>query len=398
MDFSLTPEQQRLIELTREVSRAFPARSLDYDRRAAFPDENFKELKAAGLHTLTVPKRYGGHGLWQGKNYLAYYLVLSEMARYCSSTAQLLQVHCHAVGIIAGLGTKAQLDRYMPGVVERGELFASCGSEASVRTVGPEKFDSVLKRSGNGWVLNGFKGFASVAPAADKYVIWALLEGYSRMDEGMVFVMVPKDRAGVRLEDNWDTLGMRPTVSWNIHLTNVAVSDDEIVGAPGDWVQKDPRTFTLGFASNHLGQAKAVYDYVKAYLQRRPDLRAGQVAMVQFGEAETRINAAEMLLFRAAYLWEQGAYDEAERVSMQVLYLAKQAGLEFATRAFDICGARATFNDNLLNLYYRDLRTFTLHFREDRLLQMLGQSALGEEFHSKARYGRRVDKALNAAE
>ena len=83
---------------------------------------------------------------------------------------------------------------------------------------------------------------------------------------------------------------------------------------------------------------------------------------------------------------------------MQVLFLAKQAGLEFATRAFDICGARATFNDSLLNLYYRDLRTFTLHFREDRLLQMLGQSALDEEFHSKARYGRRLAKTSDAAE
>jgi alkylation response protein AidB-like acyl-CoA dehydrogenase len=398
MNFALDPQQEKLLELVREVSRPFAARALEYDRAAAFPEQNFRELKAAGLHTLTVPKRYGGHGLWQGDCFLAYYLVLSEMARFCSSTAQLLQVHSHAIGIVAGLGTEAQLDRYMPDVVERGELFASCGSEASVRTVGPEKFDSVLRRNGNDYVLDGFKGFASVAPAAEKYVIWALLEGHSRMDEGMVFAVVPKDRPGVRLEDNWDTLGMRPTVSWNIHLSKVDVHADEIVGAPGDWVQKDPRTFTLGFASNHLGQAKAVYDYVKEYLARRPDLRAGQVAMGQLGEAEARITATETLLYRASWLWEQEAFDEAERLSMQVLFLAKQAGLEFATRAFDICGARATFNDSLLNLYYRDLRTFTLHFREDRLLQMLGQSALDEEFHSKARYGRRLAKTLDAAE
>lgn len=398
MDFSLTPEQERLLDLTREVSAPFAARSLDYDRRAAFPEENFREIKAAGLHTLTVPKRYGGHGLWQEGNYLAYYLVLTEMARHCSSTAQLLQVHSHGVGIVVGNGTPAQLDRYMPGVVEEGHLYASCGSEASVRTSGPEKFDSVLKRSGADYVLNGFKGFASVAPAADRYVIWALPEGQAKMDEGMVFAVLPKDRAGIRLEDNWDTLGMRPTVSWNIHLDNVAVAADEIVGEPGDWVQKDPRTFTLGFACNHLGQAKAVYAYVMEYLNRRPDLRAGQVAMAQFGEAEARIGAAETLLYRASWLWERGVYDEAERLSMQVLYLAKQAGLDFATRAFDICGARATFSDNLLNLYYRDLRTFTLHFREDRLLQMLASAALGDEFHSKARYGRRLPRSLSAAE
>jgi alkylation response protein AidB-like acyl-CoA dehydrogenase len=84
---------------------------------------------------------------------------------------------------------------------------------------------------------------------------------------------------------------------------------------------------------------------------------------VQLGDAEARITGAESVLVRAARLWERGAFDEAERVSMQALYLAKQAGLDFATKAFDICGARSTFNDQLLNLYYRDLRTFTLHFR-----------------------------------
>lgn len=398
MHSELTAEQVKLVALAREVSAPFSKRTLDYDKTAEFPEQNFREIKAAGLHKLTVPKRYGGHGLWDGDNYLAYYLVLIEMARYCSSTSQLLQVHSHGVGIVAGNATQAQLDRYMPGVSEDGHLYASCGSEASVRVSGPEKFDSVLKRNGPGFVLNGFKGFASVGPAADYYVIWTLMEGTSRMDEGMVFAMVPKGRDGVCLENNWDTLGMRSTVSWNIHLSDVAVAADEVVGKPGDWVQRDPRTFTLGFASNHLGQAKAVYDYVMAYLAKRPDLRAGSVALTQLGEAEARITAAESTLMRAARLWERGLFDEAERLSMQTLYLAKQAALDFVTKAFDICGARATFNDQLLNLYYRDLRTFTLHFREDRLLQMLALSALGDPFHSKARYGQRAQAAPAAAE
>ena len=201
---------------------------------------------------------------------------------------------------------------------------------------GPEKFDCVLQPRGDGVGLNGFKGFASVAPAADYYVVWALVAGTTRMDQGMVFAMVPKGREGVRLENNWDTLGMRATVSWNIHLSDVAVARDEVVGAPGDWVQRDPRTFTLGFASNHLGQAKAVHDFVGNYLSNRPDLSAGSVALVQLGEAEAHITAAESVLVRAARLWERGLYDAAERLSMQALYLAKHAGLAFVTKASNI--------------------------------------------------------------
>ena len=61
------------------------------------------------------------------------------------------------VGIVAGNGMTKQLDRYMPGVADEGHLYASCGSEASVRVTGPEKFDSILKPRGDGFVLNGCK-------------------------------------------------------------------------------------------------------------------------------------------------------------------------------------------------------------------------------------------------
>ena len=164
MDFNLTDEQRKLVAIAREVSKPFAARSLGYDHDAAFPKKNFQELKDAGLLKMTVPKQYGGHGLWQDKNYLAFYLVLEEIARQCSSTAQLLQVHSHGVGIVARAGTEQQLMRYMPAVAEGGSLFASCGSEASVRKGGAEGFDAVLKRKAGGYSLTGFKGLQGLFP------------------------------------------------------------------------------------------------------------------------------------------------------------------------------------------------------------------------------------------
>jgi alkylation response protein AidB-like acyl-CoA dehydrogenase len=390
MDFNLTDEQRKLVAIAREVSQPFAARSLGYDHDAAFPKKNFQELKDAGLVKMTVPKQFGGHGLWQDKNYLAYYLVLAEIARQCSSTAQLLQVHSHGVGIVARAANEQQMKRYMPAVSEGGALFASAGSEASVRKGGAEGFDAILKRKGKDYSLTGFKGFASLASDADFYVIWSLLEGTQKMEDGMMFAVVPKGREGVRLENNWDTFGMRPTVSWNIHLQDVPVAEDEVVGGPGDWVQRDPRTFTLGFASNHIGSAWGVFDFVKDYFSKREDLRAQPTAQVDLGNAEVQIQAAEALLYRAACMWEAGDYEAAELMSMRTLHLAKQAGLGIATKAFDLCGARSTFNDQRLGMFYRDMRTFTLHFREDRLLQMLSTALTGGEFHSKQRYGRKL--------
>ena len=79
----------------------FRARAAAHDRDASFPAENFAELREAGLLTLTVPEQDGGHGLWWGDRYRDYYQLLEELARIDCSTAQLLQVHCHATGYIS---------------------------------------------------------------------------------------------------------------------------------------------------------------------------------------------------------------------------------------------------------------------------------------------------------
>ena len=121
MDFSLTPEQSELASRARAASRNFAARAAAYDETSAFPEENFREIRAAGLHTMTVPKEYGGLGLWQGRNYLGYYLAIEEMSKACSSTAQLLQVHCHAVGYLAGELDRAAVGAVGPQVPQAGE-------------------------------------------------------------------------------------------------------------------------------------------------------------------------------------------------------------------------------------------------------------------------------------
>lgn len=404
MDFSLTKEQQALLDTARKLGPLLAENAARYDEESAFPAENFDALKEAGLTAMTVPKDYGGHGLWQDGNYLGLYLVFEELAKYCSSTSQLLQVHCHGTGYLAWSGTESQKARYFKEVVEGGKLFASFGSEASVRQTGPEPFDSMVKPTGDKekpWRLSGYKGFASLAPGADYFAVWSLLEGTSRMAEGMVYAIVPADDPGVRLEDDWHVMGMRPTVSWGVHFDDIRLADDEIVGQPGEWVQDDPRTFSLAFASNHLGTAQGVHDYVLDFVRERPYLRDNPVIQVKLGEFDTMLESTRMLIWRGAWLWEQGQWDAAEHASILALHSAKQTGLAVTNQAFDICGARVAYHSHPIGRAFRDTRTFTLHFREDRYMQFAAQHALGMPFHSKQKYGPRItaeerDKAMEA--
>jgi alkylation response protein AidB-like acyl-CoA dehydrogenase len=72
---------------------------------------------------------------------------------------------------------------------------------------------------------------------------------------------------------------------------------------------------------------------------------------------------------------------------VRTLHLAKRLALDLTQRAFDICGARATFRDQPLERLYRDVRTFTLHFRDEQYMHQVGQAMLDEEFHAKGYAG-----------
>jgi alkylation response protein AidB-like acyl-CoA dehydrogenase len=389
MDFQLSAAQAEVVEHARGLAATFAARASVYDEQAAFPAENFAELRAHGLLAMTVPPEYGGMGLWMDRQYLTYYLILEAVAYGCSSTAQLLQVHSHATGIISGMGTPAQHACYLPQVVTEGKLMVSCGSETTVGTIDVGFYDTTLKGVEGGYLLNGTKSFASLAPAADYYLVWALMEGTTRLADGLVFAVVPKGTPGVVLDNDWDTMGMRATVSWSLHFHDCFVPADAVVGKPGEWVWGDPRTFTLGFCANHLGTAEAVFDGILDYIKPRLTLAQDAVIGTTIGQLDAALYGAKMALYHAAWLWETAEPTTAELASMKALQLAKQAALSVTSKAFELCGARSTFKRYPFERAFRDIRTYTLHARDDKMLQMLAQADLGGPFHSKQRYATR---------
>ena len=374
------------VAVAERLAEHFRARLPDYDARAAFPQENFDEIHEAGLHTMTVPEAYGGLGFWQvGGRFIPYYRVLETLARADSSTAQLLQVHCHATGMIAALGNETQRAFYMDEVVRHGKLIASVGSEAQLQSTEAAVSKAELVRAGEGYRLNAHKGFASLAPAADYYNIWTAVEGEGSFAVRMVLATLPRGVPGLELVDDWDTLGMRPTVSWSLVLTDVAVPQEWVIGSPGDWALRDPRTFTLAFTANHLGAAQGAYDFTCSFVAARPYLAGSEVVQVRLGDLSSRLYATRCALYTAAERWERGDdTNQAELDGIRALHLAKRVALEVTSEAYDICGARVTYNLYPLNQALRDVRAFTLHFRDDAYMAIVGRADLGEPFKAKA--------------
>ena len=263
--------QARRLELIAGLAERIRARAHDLDARAAFPAATFAELRQAGLLALTAPVEIGGAGLWSEGRYRPYYELIEALARIDSVTAQLLQVHSHALGIACGLADATQRETLMAPIVAGGGLLASVGSEA--RPTG--KLADIARteleeRPGGGYTLTCQKYFASGSSAADELLIWTAVPGSGPYTERSMVVLVPADAPEVELIDQWDVMGMRATVSHSVRITGYEVPAERLIGEPGAWTRRDPRTFSLAFAANHIGAAGAAMDVHRELGPRSP--------------------------------------------------------------------------------------------------------------------------------
>ncbi len=373
------------LRLARAIGLRARDRRRQHDDDASFPEETFAEVRAAGLHTMGVPVEHGGLGLWQRDSYVPYYKILEALAEGDSSVSQMVQITTHATGIVAALGSDQQRAYYMPKVVDDGALMSSVGSEAHFKDKGLEVYKSELKRGSDGKLhLSTRKAFASLAPAAAFWVLWVAVEGEGDFADRLTFVCVPNGTPGARLVDDWDTLGMRSTISQSIEINDLVVPEEWVVGAPGDWMVKDPRTFTLAYTANHLGTAQGAVNFAIDYIREREHLQKDEVTMTAIGDMQCQLFTVRQALYAVAEEWERGEdYDLAELNSMRVLHSAKQVALYVTSRLFDLLGARATSRTYPLEQMLRDVRTFTLHFRDDAYMRIVASADLGKPFVAK---------------
>jgi alkylation response protein AidB-like acyl-CoA dehydrogenase len=395
---SSSEQAQRLATIDR-LGPAFVARARAFDEAAVFPAENFADLRAAGLLNLTLDRRWGGQGLWDDRGrrgFVDYYEILERLATWDSSTAQLLQVHSHALGILSRAATPAQAARYLAPIVDAGQLVASVGSESAPASARGGQYTSELEpRPDGGWTLSCEKHFASLGPGADHLMLWIAVPGAGDYAARTVLILVPADAPEVEVFDEWDTLGMRSTVSWGVRVTGYQVPADAVFGVPGDWVAGDPRTFTLGFTANHVGAAQAALDFAIDWVRERPHLATSELVQFTLGDLAADLHAARSALYAAARLWEGEDSDAAELDSQKALHVAKRVLLSTTQRVFEVAGARSAFRSLPLERMYRDARTFTLHFRDELYTRDIGRALVAGDYHAKAHVdGTRTPAAL----
>ncbi|UVO33072.1 acyl-CoA dehydrogenase family protein [Bradyrhizobium arachidis] len=334
-------------------------------------------LRRSGLLLLSVPREYGGIGA----SWIDTFGAVRELAQVDSSLAHLFAFQHLQIGSILLYASPEQQASLLRGTVEQGWFWGNALNPRDLRTH--------LTADGAGFCLDGIKSFCSGARDSDR-----LLVSTQDAQGGFHITALPTVREGITVLDDWDNMGQRQTDSGTVTFERVAVAQHEVLGPPGPFGTRASLRACLAqtvLGMIYLGIAQGALEQAIAFTreQSRPWPGSGvetalEDAYIQqhYGEFHVALAGAEALSERAlAQL--QAAWDEGDKLAAEgrgeaavaiatFKVAAAKAGLDIATRLFDVTGARATHARYGFDRYWRNLRTHSLHDPIDYKLKDLG--------------------------
>ncbi len=387
--------QAALIQAVRKLGPGFAARAERYDREAAFPFENYGELRKSGLLGLAVPEAYGG----LGADFETYCLVSAELARFCGATALTFNMHaCSALwsGALANDLDMTADERarhethrrlHYRRIVAEGALYAQPFSEGSAAAAGRAPFGTLATRTAGGWRLQGKKIFASLSGAADYYGVLCSEDKHERSLRDTLYLAVPAKAAGVSVVGPWDPLGMRATVSRTLLLEDVAVPEEAELLPRGIYYQaasRWPHMF-LTLAPTYMGIAQAAYDFTRAYLRGEVEgmgVKRRMYPTKQIAVAEMFVKLQQTwALFRQAIREAHVDPSKSERLrAYAAQFTIMENANDLCRLAIRTCGGQSMLKSLPLERLYRDSRcgSLMLPWTAELCLDRIGREALYE--------------------
>jgi len=361
MDFRLTEEQELLRRTIREFAEAEIApHALAWDQAQHFPGELIPALAQLGLMGIQVPEAYGGAGM----SAIDYCLCIEELARVDPAVA--LSVAAHN-GLCAAhifmFGTEGQKQRYLIPLA-RGDNVGAWGLTESASGSDAAALRTTAIRTDTGWVLSGSKAFTTHGRVGDVMVAMAITDR-SRGHHGISAFIIERGTPGMSAGRKEDKLGMRASDTSEVVFDQCHVPAGQLLGVEGDGFVNALQVLDagrIGIAALSVGLAQGAYEAARTYaLERRQFGKPiGEFQAIQWKLADTasRIEAARLLTYRAAYLKDHG-----RRVTLESA-MAKLYASETAVRAAEDCvqihGGYGFVKDYPAEKFFRDVKLTTI--------------------------------------
>jgi alkylation response protein AidB-like acyl-CoA dehydrogenase len=361
MDFRLTDEQRLLGKGVREFAETeLRPHVREWDAAQHFPSEVMPSLAALGLLGIQIPELYGGAGL----SALDYCICIEELARVDPAVALSVAAHnglCSAH--IFMFGNEDQKQRFLVPLA-RGQTIGAWALTESTSGSDAAGMRTSAVRDGDGWVLNGAKTFTTHGRVGDVIVVMAVTDREAGR-KGISAFIVDRGAAGLRAGKKEDKLGMRASDTSEVLFDDCRVPADRLLGDIGQGFVNTMQVLDagrIGIAALSVGLAQGAYEAARAYaLERRAfgkTISAFQAIRWKLADAATRIEAARLLTYRAAYLKDQGRRTTVES-SMAKLYSSETA-VRVADDCVQIHGGYGFVKDYPAEKYFRDVKLTTI--------------------------------------
>jgi alkylation response protein AidB-like acyl-CoA dehydrogenase len=378
MEFDLNSDQREIQALTREFAVAeIEPHAAEWDREHRFPQELFGKLAELGLMGACIPEEYGG----AGADFLSYILVLEELSRADAGVGVTVAVHTSAVTLpILTFGTDEQKSRFVPPLA-RGETLgafalteAEAGSDAgSLRTLATP--------NGDGWSISGAKQWITNGRHAGTFLLFARTDPDTPGAKGVSAFVLDADHVKVTRDE--EKLGLNSSITNDLVVEGAQVGRERLLHEEGKGFEVAMATLDggrIGIAAQALGIAQAAYDSARAYSLERKQFgkRIADFQAIQWKLADmaTEIDAARLLVYRAAWLKEEGR-PHTEEGAKAKLFASEMARRQTA-EAIQIFGGYGYTKEFPVERYYRDAKITEIYEGTSEIQRLvIARSILG---------------------
>ena len=382
MDFMLTKQHEMARTLFKEFAeKEVKPLAQEVDETEVFPRGTVEKMAKAGFLGIPVPKEYGG----QGCDPLTYAMCVEELSKVCGTTGVIVSAQTSlCCDPIQTYGTEEQKQKYLVPLAKGEKLGAFGLTEPGAGTDAQgQQTKAVL--DGDEWVLNGSKIFITNGKEADIYVIFAVTsvvtDAKGRSKKMISAFIVEKGTPGFTFGTKEKKMGIRGSSTYELIFTDCRIPKENLLGQEGKGFGIAMHTLDggrIGIAAQALGIAEGALDRTIEYVKERKQfgraIGAFQNTQFQLADMATKVQAAQMMVYRAAMAKATQKVYSVE-AAMAKLYAAEVA-MEVTTKAVQLHGGYGYIREYDVERMMRDAKITEIYEGTSEVQRMVISGSL----------------------
>jgi len=326
------------------------------DKEEYFPWDLYKKMGKMGLMGMTVPQKYGGAGI----DKVSYMIALEEISRFCGSTGLTAEAHnTLGIGYIYGVGSEEQRNKYLPKYTN-GEGFVALAITEPNAGSDVAGLQTTAVLDGDEWVLNGTKQFITSGDIAGVTIVMAKTDK-DKGAKGISAFLVEKDTKGFKVGQLEDKLGLRGCRTAELIFEDCRVPKENILGEENKGFYGVMDTLDRGrtaVGAMSVGIARGALEESLEYANQREQfgrpIGKFQAIRWMIADMATEVDAARLLVHRAAFLEDQGLSFSKE--SAMAKLFASEMAMRATRNAIQIFGGYGYTREYPVERYFRDVK------------------------------------------